>query len=437
MDDWGASGEWGAAATDADTAAAGQPSMDELLAAAASGSADLSNIRKGLVQQEVKDIPPPKQAPPRNKSKLKVELGFVEEPQNPEEMDRKYFPSKVGGKPGWLCPKPLPPVEDLSCAVCQQRLNFLLQVYCPLDDVDHDNAFHRMLYIFCCANGSCHSQPGSIRVLRCQLPRVNPFYSSDPPPVLSAASSSRVPDTMARDPVLCDSTCIVCGQPASQACAKCHAAKYCSRTHQTLDWTSRHKKLCPEFQSDLAGVRSRLDVLVGSKYVFKQMELLIEEDTAPVAAAKDDSDDDDDDDGPTASTAMGGGMDMTAEDVADLESTAREFNKSDKTFLAFQTAVNATPDQVLRYSVARNGETSLHISTKVPPSIPHCGACGGPRVFEMQVMPQLLFFLDQDETLGEDSSLDFGTLLVFTCAASCTSQTPYVQEHVWREMPDE
>ncbi len=53
-----------------------------------------------------------------------------------------------------------------------------------------------------------------------------------------------------------------------------------------------------------------------------------------------------------------------------------------------------------------------------------------------QVMPQLLYFFELDETVGEDSGIDFGTLLVFSCAASFKASAAYVSEFVWREMPD-
>ncbi len=42
----------------------------------------------------------------------------------------------------------------------------------------HNDAFHRMLYVFACQSASC-VRGGAVKVLRAQLPRENSFYSSD------------------------------------------------------------------------------------------------------------------------------------------------------------------------------------------------------------------------------------------------------------------
>lgn len=56
----------------------------------------------------------------------------------------------------------------------------------------------------------------------------------------------------------------------------------------------------------------------------------------------------------------------------------------------------------------------------------------------LQVMPQLLNHLDQDEL--DDSALDWSTLAVFSCPASCQAgvnaamhqhNSAYVEEFVW------
>ena len=44
-----------------------------------------------------------------------VELGFVEEAEDPEQLTSPHFPSKVGGKPAWLDNAHLPRPEDTEC----------------------------------------------------------------------------------------------------------------------------------------------------------------------------------------------------------------------------------------------------------------------------------------------------------------------------------
>ncbi|OAE18425.1 hypothetical protein AXG93_3426s1180 [Marchantia polymorpha subsp. ruderalis] len=57
----------------------------------------------------------------------------------------------------------------------------------------------------------------------------------------------------------------------------------------------------------------------------------------------------------------------------------------------------------------------------------NCAACGGPRVFEMQLMPPLLYYLQQahkdlpPSIYGPDD-WDWHTILVFSCAQSCVQE---------------
>ena len=46
---------------------------------------------------------------------------------------------------------------------------------------DSDAAFHRMLYLFLSPHSERLAGAGAARVLRCQLPRHNAYYSPDPP----------------------------------------------------------------------------------------------------------------------------------------------------------------------------------------------------------------------------------------------------------------
>lgn len=50
--------------------------------------------------------------------------------------------------------------------------------------------------------------------------------------------------------------------------------------------------------------------------------------------------------------------------------------------------------------------------------------------FSLKVMPQLLIHLKVDST---DASIDWGTLLVYTCADSCQQDNKYVPEFIWKQ----
>ncbi|PON55556.1 hypothetical protein PanWU01x14_187360 [Parasponia andersonii] len=120
-----------------------------------------------------------------------VVLGFVKKPKNPHSLLRHLFPSKAGGVPAWLDPINLPSGRTFLCDICGEPLQFMLQVYAP-EDVEY--AFHRTIFVFICTSMAClrqdqHEQwkrhpdrpSRSVKVFRCQLPRDNPFYSSEPP----------------------------------------------------------------------------------------------------------------------------------------------------------------------------------------------------------------------------------------------------------------
>ncbi|KAL3647960.1 hypothetical protein CASFOL_008928 [Castilleja foliolosa] len=120
-------------------------------------------------------------------------LGFALTPENPWSLLRQYFPSKAGGTPhGWILYICLLENGNL-CDFCGKPLQFLLQVYAPLPE---ESTFHRTLFVFMCPSMTCllrdqhgqwkrhpEAQSRSVKVFRCQLPKVNSFYSSDAPTV--------------------------------------------------------------------------------------------------------------------------------------------------------------------------------------------------------------------------------------------------------------
>lgn len=78
-------------------------------------------------------------------------LGFVDDPETPESLLRHRFPSKVGGRPAWLDPLDLPKREQLTCRISGRPLDFLLQVYAPVDG--NSGAFHRTVFLFVSPQG--------------------------------------------------------------------------------------------------------------------------------------------------------------------------------------------------------------------------------------------------------------------------------------------
>ncbi|KGL78387.1 Programmed cell death protein 2, partial [Tinamus guttatus] len=117
-------------------------------------------------------------------------------------------------------------------------------------------------------------------------------------------------------------------------------------------------------------------------------------------------------------------------DEETLEAMAKHETEDDKIFQKFKERIAAEPEQIIRY--CRGGEGPIWVSGENIPEekdIPNC-SCGAKRIFEFQIMPQLLNHLQVD-SLGE--SIDWGTLAVYTCAESCSEGGGYAEEFIWKQ----
>uniref|UniRef100_A0A8C5Y4W6 Programmed cell death 2 n=1 Tax=Microcebus murinus TaxID=30608 RepID=A0A8C5Y4W6_MICMU len=345
----------------------------------------------------------------------RVELGFAEEAP-PWRLRSDQFPSKV---------------------------------YAPLPG--RADAFHRGLFLFCCREPPCCA---GLRVFRNQLPRKNDFYSYEPP------SENPPPETGESVCLKLKSgalLCRVCGCLGPKTCSQCHKAHYCGKVHQALDWRSGHKQsssdrlsyetlsqkkkrkncCCMEYNtSEIENyqtiftsklllmmlitffVLDHLDhAIPDHNFLFPEFEIVIEteDEIKPEVVEKEDA------------TEIVGSMSEALEE--ELDSMAKHESKEDKIFQKFKTQIALEPEQILRYG---RGLAPIWISGENIPQekdIPAC-PCGAKRIFEFQVMPQLLNYLKADR-LG--TSVDWGILAVFTCAESCSLGTSYTEEFVWKQ----
>ncbi|XP_073407958.1 programmed cell death protein 2 isoform X1 [Dendrobates tinctorius] len=295
-----------------------------------------------------------------------MEIGFVQECE-PWRLLSPQFPSKVGGRPAWLGEVGLPGLERLQCGVCMKPLAFLLQVYAPCT-----GSFHRTIFLFICRDPLCHRAGESrcYKVFRNQLPRKNDTYSYGPPPDSPPPHGEHLTSFQLKCGL---SLCRVCGCLGPKSCSRCHKVNYCDRLHQMMDWKVQHKQLCGK-------------VLESS-------------------------------------------MDDLKLNEEELLAMAKHESEEDKAFRRFKKRISIEPEQVLRYS---KGGEPLWISLQNVPvenDIINCD-CGAKRVFEFQVMPQLLNYLKVDSL---QQSIDWGVLAVYTCSANCNAETHYVEEFLWKQ----
>ncbi|BHF75491.1 Programmed cell death protein 2 [Sparganum proliferum] len=358
-------------------------------------------------------------------SMAQLHYGFAE-PAPACTLVSHLFPDKIGGRPAWLALDHLPEEAELVCTSCGQPMAFLLQViislvhslqlYSPLGE-DREDCFHRMLFLFMCKSGRCFvhsasssesSAPSSVpfRVFRSQLAKSNPYYSPTPPDekqfteeeTLQAFRSGTLPPPNRLIPL-----CPICGCRGSKSCANCKKASYCSKSHQLLHWKLCHKRLCPNYHY--------LDeIFSANSFLLPEFALASEAaDESDIANAHTQSDDDYSDTETPAQTLTS----VESAEFAALEEISRKETKEEVIFAKFRQVMKAEPDQVLRFH--RGGEP-FWVST-TPHTIPCCGACGGKRIFEFQITPQILSYLKLD-CINEPSP-DFATVYVFTCENSC------------------
>jgi len=349
-----------------------------------------------------------------------VDLGFVEK-AHPNALLSHLFPSKVGGKPAWLSLRPLPANEVLACGVCSRPCVFLLQIYAPLET---ETCFHRMFFLFICRDPNCckTNNNANLVVLRSQLPRENDFYSGSPP-------EHAYEDGVIPVPAQFSSVCVVCGCAGGKRCAVCHQASYCSKHHQTMHWKAGHKHACKQGEHPHLHAH-KCDLL------FEEYEILIEDEVLTKSDEKEAESDDDEKPESECTKEYAEYLKSQTSKDDPVEFTAKELEKMalsddqvDKTFAKFRQRIRIEPEQILRYD---RGGDPLFVSDEFIPAaedIPPC-QCGAPRTFEFQVVSHLLHHLGVDSLCR---SVDWGTLVVYTCSKSCDIGNNYVTEHVFKQ----
>ncbi|KAI3909324.1 hypothetical protein MKW92_050460 [Papaver armeniacum] len=357
-----------------------------------------------------------------DEEEVPVTLGFVEKPKNPNSLLPQFFPSKAGGTPAWLDPVDLPSEKSRTCGICGDPLQFLLQVYAPISG--KESTFHRTLFVFMCSSMTCllqdqhqqwkrrpEKQCRSVKVFRCQLPRSNAYYSSEPPKL----------DRASRSPGVGALLCNWCGTwKGDKVCSSCRNARYCSEKHQAVHWSSGHKQACK--QINISSQFSESSTSNGKTTSNQEFEISHEDE----AEYEYDTE--------VSGNDYSSSLVPLKKDEA-VEAMMGDFEGDDdrRSWTSFQVRAGKAPEQVLGILKTSKAKPLWPMASGRPSKadIPKCNYCDGPLCFEMQILPQLLYFFG---VKNDVDSLDWATIAVYTCVDYCETSVAYKEEFAWVQL---
>ncbi|KAF3646251.1 putative transcription factor HBP-1a-like isoform 1 [Capsicum annuum] len=222
----------------------------------------------------------------------------------------------------------------------------------------------------------------SVKVFRCQLPRYNSFYSSEPP------KNNGKDKPSSAGAVLCG----WCGTwRGDKVCGSCRRVHYCSEKHQAVHRKSGHKRRClpssisqdasePSNNRTLRGVQE-----VASNGLCPEYEIAITDECEDKVS---------DDNGQVNLLISSSQVDESIEALMDSFGLCKAILGEDdkKSWASFQERISRTPEQVLRFY----HKYSYYFGVE-----------------------------------NDAQSLDWPTIAVYTCESSCDGNVAYKEEFAW------
>ncbi|XP_077592085.1 programmed cell death protein 2-like isoform X1 [Stigmatopora nigra] len=318
-------------------------------------------------------------------------LGVFDGDLDDSKHRSSFLTNKVGGLPDLV---PGFPPSSPRCGCCSVPLVHVVQVYCPL----MGSPYHRTLQLFACPAAECSGRAKSWTALR--------YQSLEVEGVGGRSSAKTEPAKEAP-------------MSASDWCDSADDWGINEEFEELVEIVPEKEKVVdvPEEMSNqldsLHIAEPQPDVPILHPFfisVVDERDVLVEDDVGLSHAEK-----------------LLKDYERREGVVAGLdESSGEKYEKTqahhgDHSFSRFRKRISACPQQILRY--CRGGQT-LFISE--PPTderqlVPPCTSCGGPRTFEFQLMPALVSLLSWKDAVGTNAAslMEFGTVLVYTCAVSC------------------
>ncbi|KAL1667913.1 programmed cell death protein 2 [Schizophyllum commune] len=377
--------------------------------------------------------------------------------------------SRIGGRPAFL-PSTEPPLAASECKICHRPAELIVQLWCPLEDSPMDRA----LYVWACARAGCQAKEGSVRAyrgLRYNAPYAEKLAQKAEKKKAKVAAKPAAPaanpfamggNTAAPNPFGLGAQ-IFGAPPVKEEDDADDAA-----SDSASDTDSEHSLVVALASTTLEDSTWQKAPAYPPLYLSTAAEYV-----PPEPKVKPRLPDPD---------AVGG-------DLGEFKGLEKYENSLDvdPVFERFVRRVGFEGEQCIRYELGGTPlpfasdavydqlfptpkETSITVTKadfKVTPpvkrsfepsSVPACPHCGGPRVFECQLMPNLINILREgqkegakdakdaearrkeiEQTLkgGKDPNargMDWGTCMVFSCEKDCcVGEEGKEAKDCWRE----
>uniref|UniRef100_A0A1D1XS56 Programmed cell death protein 2-like n=1 Tax=Anthurium amnicola TaxID=1678845 RepID=A0A1D1XS56_9ARAE len=327
-----------------------------------------------------------------------------------------HYTTKVGGVPD------LPTLDVnpdmLECGSCGGRLSLVAQVYAPIVSGNFKTE-ERTIYVLSCLMPKCTRSSNGWRTLRVQKcksgSQLMPSNQEEKTPAKPLKSTSDVSNWWAADAWMLES-----GDPSDRidddldlqelSKAISEAASLASCT------TKQNASMCSgvaakDLKMKPRSIDSSIAVLP-CFYIYNQEERSLDN----ISKIH----------GQYSSLSIKDNQTFAdSTDDEKWENESYEYDKAlgvDRTYLKFKKRLEVYPEQCIRYSFG--GKPLLATNDVGEPG--NCELCGAQRHYEMQLMPPLLYFLQQaadgqSTYLPEDWS--WMTIIIYTCSKNCVHQS--------------
>lgn len=370
-----------------------------------------------------------------------VILGYLDEHIGTDE-DNDKLATKFGGIPVWILNQP--PEKGLKCSSCNRNLFLVLQAYAPLDHLPN---FHRILYLFACNSSKCSNSEKGWVALRCQVP----FSESELAELKSLQKEEKTgnettSNTQQKSTDLDDEWGIE-SQWASNNSNSDDLEELLRLRDQSLNENKVTGNSNDSSNNTSKGQhKEQMKKSTEESNAFAGRYIVVEYE-------------------PPDALSFTLEKELMSRYKAELNQSSGEKwlleqyeSDQEKSFMKFQRRIKRNPEQCLRYSFKGN---PLWISDEIPKVIPKCTHCGSERVFELQLLPTLLYLHDSfkpnnNEVLpikkasgdsqhsinqsnipnqvlhASGNGIEFGTVSLYSCLQSCQlDKTGYHTEYVF------